>query len=139
MIAFLLLSLCFLPTIFGHAMWAVPAPRVQNSGLKSVCIPFLKLKTNSLLFTSSHDLHNQYPCGDYQFWGTGQPTTTLSPGPMLVTWQETIWHDGAPFRIALSYGDDSHYDDLILWDHIPHNNINGKNYTVNITIPDINW
>jgi len=40
--------------------------------------------------------------------------------------QENIFHKGAPYRIALSPGNDSHFDDYILLDHVPHyDNFNG--------------
>ena len=50
-------------------------------------------------------------------------------------------NQGAPFRIALSYTDDSHYNELILLDHIPHNDPGQQNdiYAVDVTIPNINW
>ena len=56
-----------------------------------------------------------YPCGSIDF-GYGN-TTVLQPGVNLLSWVETISHDGSPFRIALSYNDDSHYDSWILVDH----------------------
>jgi len=73
------------------------------------------------------------------FWVSGQPTTTLAPGELTVHWEEFINHYGAPFRIAISVGSDSNYDNLILIDHLPHMDVTGTpQYIFNITIPNIN-
>lgn len=68
--------------------------------------------------------------------------TTLAPGKQILKFEETISHTGAPFRIALSIGDDSNYDKFILVDHIPHNDATESNpvkvYQYEVTIPDIN-
>lgn len=84
-----------------------------------------------------------YPCGGFIF-GTGHKTA-LKPGVMNIEWEETVNHIGSPFRIALSYNDDEKFEKFILVDHIPHNDQGGgtfeqpKNYTLNVTIPDIKW
>lgn len=79
-----------------------------------------------------------YPCGGLTF-GSGA-RTTLSPGRQTIQLKETINHNGAPRRIAISYGDDSKYDDLVLYDHIPHfdGGINGEKLVdIVVDIPDI--
>lgn len=42
-----------------------------------------------------------------------------------VTWKELVEHKGAPFRVALTYESDVHYDEFVLLDHIPHNDEGG--------------
>lgn len=103
----------------AHFRLVYPQPRSQETGIKS------------------------YPCGPDPFWGNGQATTTLSPGEVTIRWEETISHRGAPFRMALSWGDDNKYDDYILLDHIPHNDAGSasysspKKYAYRIMIPDV--
>jgi len=114
--------LFFVSLTYGHIRFGWPTARNQNTGIKG-----------------------PYPCGPDAFWGAGQATTTLNPGKVVVTLQETINHHGAPFRIALSPNDDTHYDQYILLDHVPHNDAwgpnygmdNPKGYTLEINIPDI--
>jgi hypothetical protein len=71
-------------------------------------------------------------------------TTLQANSQVEIHFEETISHSGAPFRIALSYDDDTHFDELILQDHIPHNDLSGtwtdtntKKYSYKITIPDV--
>ena len=65
----------------------------------------------------------------------------MSPGWQVVRFKETINHEGAPFRIALTIGgSDSRYSDFVLLDHIPHNDASSttpKEYLVAVQIPDI--
>jgi hypothetical protein len=79
-----------------------------------------------------------YPCGGDAF-GSGTKTT-IAPGFYTVVLHETINHKGAPFRFALSYDDDSHYDQIVLYDHLPHNDATSapNQYAFNLSIPDIN-
>ena len=43
------------------------------------------------------------PCGrETDDLSSGDPLMKISPGPMLVQWEEAVSHDGSPFRIALS-------------------------------------
>lgn len=76
------------------------------------------------------------------FFGLGQATTTLVGGTVYnITFEETINHNGSPIRIALSYDDDSKYDQLILLDHVPHNDAGQatRSYRLEVKIPDIDW
>jgi len=106
---------------FAHQRWVYPTPRSEDTGNKG-----------------------PYPCGPYPFWSGSTPKTTLSPGVQTLHWEEVINHIGAPFRMALSIGDDCNYDNVVLLDHIPHNDNGGgstttpKPYLWNVTIPDIN-
>jgi len=107
----------------AHIRLVHPVPRNQDTGIKG-----------------------PYPCGPDAFWGAGQATTIVKPGVVTIKWEESINHIGAPFRIALSPGDDASYDKYILAAHIPHNDFWSTNYsftmpkpyTLDVTIPDIN-
>ena len=53
---------------------------------------------------------------------------------------ETIFQRGAPYRIALSWGDDSNFESHILLDNIPHNDQwldRPATHWVDIDIPDV--
>jgi len=60
-----------------------------------------------------------YPCGPFYFW-EDDISTTLSPGKVTISIAETMAHNGAALRFALSYDSDDHYDELVLLDHVPH-------------------
>jgi hypothetical protein len=48
----------------------------------------------------------------------------IAPGPLLLQWQESISHTGAPFRISLSQdGTDTGSPPCVLLDHIPHHDV----------------
>jgi len=106
--------------IDGHARFGYPQARSSDTGIKG-----------------------PYPCGNFAFWGDGQPTSVLQPGKLNVSIGETVNHIGAPFRIALSIGSDDYYDRFVLLDHIPHNDAGSpsfedpKPYMMEIEIPDI--
>jgi len=86
-----------------------------------------------------------YPCGSEPFWGPGQASTVLHPGKVKIIVEEVVNHVGAPFRIALSPMNDNYYNRYVLLDHMPHNDIWGRNYSfdnpkvysIEINIPDI--
>lgn len=113
---------------------------------------FLALGNAHALFmhpTPRHDGDDrlkQPPCGVGLTDDWTAVYTDLTPGPMWVTFRETINHMGAPYRIALTVGSDSNYDNYVLLDHIPHNNKGnvtennprGKWHKVQVTIPDVN-
>jgi hypothetical protein len=108
-------------SVLAHARWKYPVARSTDTGIKG-----------------------PYPCGYESFFGPNQAVTTLTANSVVtLQWEETISHTGAPFRIALSYDDDSKYDKIVLFDHIPHNDQGGgdfsnpKGYSLNFTIPDI--
>jgi hypothetical protein len=101
-----------LPLAAAHIMWAFPAPRESNSGIK-----------------------DPYPCGTRGFHVAGAPVTTLSPGRQTLTITETIKHGGAPMRVAISKDNDDAYDEHILLSHIPHpSNAPATPYTLKITV-----
>eukprot|EP00462_Mataza_sp_D1_P005008 CAMPEP_0175115360 /NCGR_PEP_ID=MMETSP0086_2-20121207/17515_1 /TAXON_ID=136419 /ORGANISM="Unknown Unknown, Strain D1" /LENGTH=242 /DNA_ID=CAMNT_0016395405 /DNA_START=52 /DNA_END=780 /DNA_ORIENTATION=+ len=103
--------------VSAHIRWVIPKPRSDGTGLKS------------------------YPCGGI---APSQTKVALAPGPMIVEWEETINHNGAPFRIAISTINDTNFDQLVLVDHLVHNDAGGgsftnpKPYKLSLTIPDIN-
>jgi hypothetical protein len=108
-------------SVFAHTALVWPQPRNPDPGIKG-----------------------PYPCGNQSFWEPGAPITNLKPGVNTIYLVERIFHSGAPYRLALSPMDDSHFNDYVLLDHIPHfDNFtgyswdNGKPWAVNITIPDI--
>jgi hypothetical protein len=114
-VACLLLLATKIALIAGHAMWTCPAPRVQDSFLK------------------------QGPCGGPGFGNiTDTPQVTINPGPFTVIYQETVFHTGAPFRIALSQPGVDNFEECILLNHIPHNDngAGGQYYAVTVNIPD---
>jgi hypothetical protein len=60
------------------------------------------------------------PCGPFsgkENWGRG-PVATLKPGLQTLTWEESISHAGAPFRIAIL--DENEEAKVVLLNHIPH-------------------
>ena len=69
----------------------------------------------------------------------GAPWTEVAPGPLTVTWRETISHSGAPVRFALSVGGDCEFESLVLLDHVPHNDVDPTpiTYRHTINIPDV--
>jgi len=115
----LLVVFSFIGLSLGHMRFDYPVARSPDFGIKG-----------------------PYPCGPYGFWDEGDAVTTLSPGVVTLHFSEIVNHIGAPFRIALSVGNDSNYDDWVLLDHLGHNDVqlvaNTKYYAYNITIPDIN-
>ena len=115
----------FLLHVNAHARWVCPPPRNPDTGIKSG------------------------PCGleTNVFTTDDSPISSIEPGPLLVQWEESIHHTGAPFRIALSQ-DGSDDEPCILIDHIPHfdavttfpifgNDSTYILYSLTIDIPDI--
>lgn len=118
--AVLLSALSLLSGLFvevhGHVRWIYPPPRPSSS-------------------TKS------YPCGKGSEFSTG-PVTTLKVGMNEVIFDEFICHTGDMIRIAISMGDDYSYDDHVLLDRLPHNDMCGRTgsndyHAVNITVPNI--
>ncbi|KAL3764677.1 hypothetical protein ACHAW5_000308 [Stephanodiscus triporus] len=123
-----------LPSTSAHSRWSCPEARSSDTGIKAG------------------------PCGDEteDFDGPLMATSTaaggdddsvlaISPGPMRVTFEESVHHTGAPFRISLS-SDGSDYDSCVLLDHIPHNDCCSPSlsdpstytpYTITINIPNV--
>jgi len=76
-------------------------------------------------------------------WGFGE-VYSLQPGPMTLTWEESISHTGSPFRIAIM--DETETARIVLLDHIPHNEDSKPDrdnedtyveYKITVTIPDL--
>jgi len=122
-----MLALVFLWHLFqrsdSHALWMSPIPRFGEP---------TRLK--------------QWPCGSGQRDDWNATYTSIPPGPVDITFRETINHKGAPYRIALTIQNDSHYDEFVLYDHIPHNeqgstgehdDPEGKWHRVTVRLPDI--
>lgn len=66
--------------------------------------------------------------------------TTIAPGPLTVKWRETIYHPGAPARIALSVDGDCGYSEIPLAIGIPHNDASSTmpmDYQLTVNIPNI--
>lgn len=100
---------------WAHSRWICPKPRSSDSGLKVGS------------------------CGGVGSITDASIQTTLAPGPFTVYFQETVFHRGAPFRIALSVPGQDNYESCVLLDHIPHFDGGAANriYGITVTIPDI--
>jgi hypothetical protein len=82
-----------------------------------------------------------YPCGGIS--RLSGPVTTIPPGTLKYKIRETITHAGAPFRFALSVAGDGGFDEVVLYDHLPHSDGGEsgpgyKDYEFELDIPDIN-
>jgi len=113
---FLALALCSQ----AHFRLRCPTPRNANTGLKTG------------------------PC-DVDTGNFSGPAITLAPGLNTISWEESVGHLGAPYRIVLSQ-ENNDAEVCVLLDHIPHNedskpNINDPStyvrYYVNVNIPDV--
>jgi hypothetical protein len=110
------------PTIvMAHMRFEYPPPRSSSKGIKG-----------------------PYPCGEEGFFDAEHPVTTLQPGPNVFKFYESIAHEGAPMRVAISMNDDKGFDDHVLASHIPHNDaINGVfgltsyEFSFVVDIPDV--
>jgi len=112
----------------AHVRWQCPTPRSSDTGIKAG------------------------PCGsdtnDFSISGEDE-LQTIEPGPFRVVFEESVFHTGAPFRIALSGdGSDSDASTCVLLDHIPHNDnvptrpfiYNPSSYipyAITVEIPDV--
>lgn len=122
----LLLMLTVVPTVIAHVRWQCPKPRSPDTGIK------------------------EGPCGAQSnnlMTYTNQDILEIAPGWMRVSMEESIFHTGAPFRIALSR-DGTDDTPCVLLDHIPHNDnvatypsisdpSTYKEYAIAILIPDV--
>lgn len=118
-----LLTLVQLITVFvshperiaAHVVWAYPAPR-PSSDVKA------------------------FPCGQGSVWDEG-PITELSVGSNELVFDEFICHRGDMVRIAISMHNDDSYDEHVLLDRLPHNDLCNDDenplMAVNVTIPDV--
>lgn len=133
-------QLCYLllpalPFTASHSRFSCPEPRSESTGIK------------------------QGPCGrDTNDFGTAQQllrqttggdaiatAVEIKPGPLRVTFEESVHHTGAPFRISLS-GDGTDDGPCVLLDHIPHNDCCRPSigdpatytpYAITINIPNV--
>jgi hypothetical protein len=107
----------------AHVRLVCPVPLTADSGLKSGA------------------------CGAVA--DPGKPATQISPGLLPIVMEETVFHTGAPFRLALMSTDaiiNSARADFtptctyVLLNHIPHKSTStGSNlYTITVEIPDVN-
>ena len=68
---------------------------------------------------------------------------SLKPGPLTLTWEESIAHVGSPFRLAIL--DEHEKVKVVLADHIPHNDAAKSSflertytpYHLTVEIPDV--
>lgn len=115
----------------AHGRWVCPPPRdaLDDSGAH---IPFVNTG------------NKVGPCGPKsgQF-GFGE-VTKLSPGWTTVSWEESVFHKGSPFRLAIL--DENEVARVVLLDHIPHNDASTPTpgvetsytrYSMSVEIPDI--
>ena len=123
----LLLLLLPLSSSHAHSRWSCPEPRSLDTGIKSG------------------------PCGDetniFSIDNNDDgELIEIAPGPLRVTFFESVHHTGAPFRIALSNDGSDTTKQCILLDHIPHNDCCSPNimdetsytpYVITITIPNV--
>jgi hypothetical protein len=113
---FVVLLSLLVSEISAHTLWTCPPPRSTSSGLKVG------------------------PCGGVgAINDTVSPKTVVYPGQLVVSWQEPVFHTGAPFRIALSVPGEDNYESCVLVNHIPHDDAGSANqvYYMTINIPDI--
>jgi hypothetical protein len=116
-----------LGVVESHSRWVCPKPRSSDTGIKGG------------------------PCGAFDTDKMANVSTiVIKPGQLVVQWEESITHTGAPFRIALSSDgrdtDSTVSSTCVLLDHIPHNEKSDPVftkestytlYTLTIDIPDV--
>eukprot|EP00808_Paulinella_micropora_P019235 g67823.t1 len=128
---FSLLLCLLLRAVDSHAVISWPLPRYNKDD---------KLK--------------QYPCGagDDNQASPLTPVTALRPGRTLLKFRETVNHAGAPYRVALSVGGQTRFEEHVLLDHVPHNDQGstseqgdsradpnyGKMHAIEVEMPDLN-
>jgi hypothetical protein len=126
MVLFFFLLLLLPLSSHAHSRWSCPEPRSLDTGIKTG------------------------PCGDetniFSNNNNDDKLIEIAPGPLRVTFVESVHHTGAPFRITLSNDGSDTTQPCILLDHIPHNdccspNIMDENtytpYVITITIPNV--
>lgn len=83
------------------------------------------------------------PCGPYSGMYGMNGVRVLKPGPLTLTWEESIAHVGSPFRIAIL--DEHEKVKVVLADHIPHDDAAKTTffeqfytpYHLTVDIPDV--
>jgi len=87
---------------------------------------------------------NKYgPCGPFSGMYGMNGVRALKPGPLTLTWEESIAHVGSPFRLAIL--DENEEVKVVLADHIPHNDAAKSSflertytpYHLTVEIPDV--
>merc|ERR1719203_823179 len=77
------------------------------------------------------------PCGDSDF-SIGEVTELAPNSVVRLEIIETIYHSGAPYRIALSGVSNDSYSDCILLNHVPQHTSNAKaTLFIDLEIPDV--
>lgn len=85
------------------------------------------------------------PCGPFSGkWGMGGNVTLTANSWQTFTWEESIAHAGAPFRVSIL--DENEVERVTLLDHIPHNDAASPipyvettyvPYSISVFIPDV--
>ena len=120
-----LMSLVGLSGVSAHSRFACPEARDPSTSLKTG------------------------PCGvagdDGAAYYASADAITVAPGPLTIFWQESIAHDGAPFRFSLS-GDANDLEECVLLDHVPADPSSSPSvssedtwtvYNITVNIPDV--
>jgi len=117
--------------VAGHGRWKCPPPRDAND-------------VNGDHITFDNTANKYAACGPQSGnWGFGI-VTNLTPGWTTLSWEESVSHKGAPFRIAILDGTETAR--VVLLDHIPHNDNSAPSkdnestftlYQMSVNIPDI--
>lgn len=106
--------------VMSHSRFKCPPSRSSNTGIKTG------------------------PCGSSLGDFTGE-VLKIQPGPLTITFEESISHRGAPWRFSLS-GDSDDTTSCVLLDHVPHNDDSSPTYMqdstytlykLTIEIPDV--
>ena len=128
----LLSLMLLLPFTAGHARWKCPLPRDEKD-------------ENGKHIRFDNTGNKVGACGPQSGnWGFGT-VAKVSPGWNTFVWEESISHEGSPFRLAIL--DEKEEAKVVLLDHIPH--WNGAKPTANVektyveykmsvNIPDVN-
>lgn len=115
---------CIWTVVHGHARLIFPEPRSSNTAIKNG------------------------PCGFDTNVFEKSRAMEVAPGTLLISFEESISHRGAPFRFSLSE-DGSDDSSCIILDHVPHNDVRSAarpriedestyiSYFINLEIPDV--
>ena len=123
---------CLFLLAAGHARWKCPLPRDADDE-----------QGHHIKFDNTGNKVGA--CGpESNKWGFGT-VTTIAPGWTTFTWEESISHEGSPFRLAIL--DETETAQVILLDHIPHWDAASPiayiertyvDYKMSVNIPDVN-
>lgn len=132
---FVLLASCVLlafVSVSAHSRFKCPTARDWNDA-SGKHIPF------------DNTGNKRGPCGPYSGqWGMGGVSKLNAKAWQTLTFEESVAHTGAPFRISIL--DENEVEQIVLLDHVPHNN-NSKPvpyvestyvpYSISVYIPDV--